>query len=150
MKRFEFRLESLLNLRRAAEESAKRAFGEVRTAADRQRDEAERAAEAEARAKDEMRSAQSGLELCVADLLAHQRHVAALGKRAGTERSRLGDLEAALEKARGALAAAMKDRKVLDRLRERRAAEWQAEMLKDEQRAADEASSAARQAGGAR
>jgi flagellar protein FliJ len=150
MKRFTFRLESLLNLRRSAEESAKRAFGLARQAVDRQLAEVRLCEEAETTAKSELRAAQQARELRVADLLAHQRHLAALGKRAGVEKQRLGELQAAAEKARAALASSMKDRKALDRLRERRAAEWTVEVLKDEQLAIDEASASSRAAGGLR
>lgn len=150
MKRFEFRLDSLLNLRRMAEDGAKRAFGEARMAAERQREQAGRTAADEAMAMRELREAQTGRDLRVADLLAHQRHVVAIARRLAAEKARLGECEAAAAKAREALAAAMKDRKVLDRLRERRAAEWQVEVLKDEQRAIDEASAASRAAGGSR
>lgn len=150
MKRFEFRLDSLLNLRRMAEDGAKRAFGEARTAAEKQREAVVRAAAEETKALGELRAAQTGRELRVADLLAHQRHVAAIARRVVAEKGRLGEMETAAGKAREALAAAMKERKVLDRLRERRAAEWQVEVLKDEQRAIDEASAASRAAGGVR
>ena len=150
MKRFAFRLESLLNLRRSAEESAKRAFGIARQAAEVQAAEVRRFEEAAQRAKSELRAAQGARELRIADLLAHQRHVAALERRAGTEKKHLGELEAASETARLSLAAAMRDRKALDRLRERRASEWTVDMLKDEQQAIDEASAASRAAGGLR
>ncbi|MEK7468284.1 MAG: flagellar export protein FliJ [Planctomycetota bacterium] len=150
MKRFEFRLESLLNLRRAAEEGAKRAFGIARQAADVQAGEVARFEEAESRAVTELRSAQGARELRVTDLLAHQRHIAALERRAGIERQRLAELRAASEKARALLSASMKERKALDRLRERRASEWTVEMLKDEQRSIDEASAASRASGGIR
>jgi len=150
MKRFEFRLESLLNLRRSTEEAAKRAFGIARQAAELQAAEVKRFADAESRAKSDLRGAQGARELRVVDLLAHQRHVAALSRRTGAEKQRLGELEAASEKARESLAASMRDRKALDRLRERRAAEWTVEMLKDEQRTIDETSAASRASGGLR
>ncbi|MCE9581653.1 MAG: flagellar export protein FliJ [Planctomycetes bacterium] len=148
MKRFEFRLESLVNLRRATEEAAKRAFGVARTAEERQATEVKRFEDAERRAVAELRGAQATGEVRVAELLAHQRHLGALARRVAAEKVRLGELKGEVTKTRAALVAAARDRKALDRLRERRLAEWTVEMLKDEQRALDEASSAARMAGG--
>lgn len=141
MKRFEFRLESLLGLRRHAEESAKRAFGAARSAADRQAEDVKRFEAAEAEAKTGLRGASGATELRIADVLAHQRFVAAQARRAASERKRLADLDAAAAKAREAFVAASRDRKALDRLRERRESEWSAEALKDEQKALDEAAS---------
>jgi flagellar FliJ protein len=148
MKRFEFRLETLLNLRRATEEAAKRAFGVARMAAGKQAAEVKRFESSERLAVDELRASQASGEVRVADLLAHQRHLAALARRVAAEKARLAELQGEVEKKRAALIASAKDRKALDRLRERRVSEWTVEMLKDEQRALDEASSAARMAGG--
>ena len=150
MKRFAFRLESLMKLRAAAEDAAKRVFGAARKAAEQQAGEVKRFELSETLAKSEMRSAQGTGEVRVADLMAHQRYLVVLGRRVAAERTKLAERESEATKARESLIVASRDLKTMERLRERRLGEWTVDMLKEEQRELDEASSAARMAGGLR
>ncbi len=147
MKRFSFRLSPVLRLRRAAEQEALRNLGDARRGRDAAAESARTRLEEEQAAKVEQSAAQRPGGLAVPTLLAHQRHVAAAGRRVFEARAALAAQDAALEEARLAWIAASRDRKAMDRLRERRESAWVAEGLREEQKTIDEAAS---RAGGAR
>lgn len=138
MKRFAFRLESLLNLRRAAEDQARRAWADARRAAAVQQAAVVELQTQERLARLEQAEAQKRPELSVAEMLGHQRYQVALARRAQSARARLAELELAATKARDALVEASRATKTLEKLREKKHAEWTREFLKQEQMAIEE------------
>lgn len=138
MKRFSFRLESLLNLRRAAEDQARRAWADARRAAAVQQAAVVELQTQERLARLEQAESQKRPELSVAELLGHQRHQVALAKRVQSARTRLAELELAATQARDALVVASRALKILEKLREKKLSEWKVEFLKQEQSALEE------------
>lgn len=146
MRRFEFRLDPVLNLRRAAEDAAKRAYADARRAAALQAAALADLQAAERRAKDDLRDAQRARELRVDNLMAHQRFTFSLARSIAAARRKLAELETAANAARDALVAAARDRKALEKLRERRHQEWTADSLREEQKILDEIGQSVRSA----
>ncbi|HEX7898198.1 MAG TPA: flagellar export protein FliJ [Planctomycetota bacterium] len=144
MSAFRFRLERLLEIRRAKEEVAQRDFAE-----------AARAAQAEARAlaallaeEEESKRASRELRRGPLDLAAlrlQEGYLSAVDKRVRASRGRLLELQAAEAGKRRALVEAMKAVKVLERFRERKLAEWILSADRDERKVLDEAAHAARE-----
>ena len=138
MKRFAFRLEAVLELRRAAEDAAKLAFANARRAADAQAAVHAGLQAAERRAKDDLAGTQRAGVIRVADLLIHHSFIASIARRTAAAKQRLSELEGETLKARDAVVAASRDRKALDKLREHRHAGWVKDGLREEQKALDE------------
>jgi flagellar FliJ protein len=73
-------------------------------------------------------------------LAAHRRYLAATQRRALEIAQQMATVQKSLDAARSALAAAALDRKILDKLREKQLAAWQAESARRENLALDELS----------
>ncbi|HEX8915642.1 MAG TPA: flagellar export protein FliJ [Humisphaera sp.] len=132
MARFKFTLDAVLKQRKLVEDQKQRAFGEV------QRRYA--AMEAELRAMDdEVKRATEDLRdnhlvgrISVDYLAAHRRFTMAMQRKALAHAERMSPVKAELEAARAALIEAAKQRKILEKLREKREADWKvAEARKD-------------------
>ncbi|MGE4426875.1 MAG: flagellar export protein FliJ [Solirubrobacteraceae bacterium] len=136
--RFRFRLDPVRSVRRRAEESAQAALADAMRA---ERAAADRLAAAHALADDARRTAADARRsggLCGAQLRAQElwigRTVDETGQRALDVDRRRTDTEAR----RDVLAAASRDRQVLDRLRDRRARDHRVEQERLEQQRLDE------------
>jgi flagellar FliJ protein len=132
MARFKFNLDGVLRQRKLVEEAKQRAFAEV------QRRYAE--LEAELRAMDDaVRQATEDLRknhlvgsIDVDFLAAHRRFTIGMQDKAIRHAEKMAPVRADLEAARAALVEAAKQRKILEKLRERKQAEWAtAEARKD-------------------
>ena len=141
---FRFRLERLLELRRAKEAVARRAFAEASRAA---REEAARlaaiGAEEEA-LKGMSRNARTGA-LDLTALRLAEGYLGALERRARAARERLAELSRAEAEKRRALAEAVRGVKALERFRARKLAEWSRAADREEVRVLDEAAAARRE-----
>lgn len=138
MSAFRFRLERLLEVRRAKEDVAQRDFAEASRAL---REETRRltallAEEEEVKAAS--RDARRG-PLDLAALRLHEGYLGAVDRRVRATRERLLELGRAEAEKRRALVEAMKGVKVLERFRERKLAEWTRTRERDERKALDEA-----------
>jgi flagellar FliJ protein len=134
---FRFRLERLLEIRRAREEAAQRAHAEARRAVD---DESRRLA-ALVEEEDAGRRASRDLRRGVLDLASLQIQEIvqnALERRIRTSRERLAELQRAELDMRLTLTEAMKAVKVLERVREKRLAEWTRARDVEERKTLDE------------
>ncbi len=134
---FRFRLERLLDLRRAKEGAAQRALAEARRAVE---EEARRLAELLAEEEQGRRAARE-LRQGVLDLGALRRQDGyhdAIERRIRTSRERLRELGTIEQEKRQALTEAMKAVKVLERVRERRLAEWTRAEEREERKFLDE------------
>ncbi|MDH3223828.1 MAG: flagellar export protein FliJ [Gemmatimonadota bacterium] len=137
MRGFRFRLERVLDLRAAAEEEMGRRVADARRAAGRARSVVDRILRSELALRERVGEALRGtrsvgsvqnLEV-VREQLARQRLVA---------EAELVDAEVALREAVENHRKAHREREILDRLRTRRAAEWQVEERRREQSVLDE------------
>lgn len=134
---FRFRLERLLDLRRAKEGAAQRALADARKAVE---EETLRLAELLAEEEEGRRTSrglrQGRLDLDVLQL--QEGHRQAIERRIRTSRERLLELGKAEQEKRLALTEAMKAVKVLERVRERRLAEWTRAGEREERKFLDE------------
>lgn len=135
MRRFEFSLQKVLDYRQRREEQALRAF-----------------AEAQAQLAHEqalLESLQHEREAClhrsqrrhrlkVQMLTVEQTYLSALEERIEEQRERVAQAQRLLEERRAALLEAQRERKALERLREKQYEQWRQEMLRVEQNALDE------------
>lgn len=137
MRRFRFSLERVLQVAALRERLATQEFAAAmrRLAAER---EGLRAAEERRRwAQDELERQTRGVIETTAVLFTAG-YIRALTAEIEDRRARVAEAARAAEEKRQALLAQMKARKALERLRERRLAEYQAEALREEQRDIDE------------
>lgn len=141
---FRFRLERLLELRRAKEGVAQRDFAEARRAVlEETRRLTALLAEAEEVKRASRESRRGTLDL--AALRIQEGYLGAAERRAWACRERLAALGQAEAEKRRALVEAMKGVKALERFRERKLAEWTRARELEERKALDEAGAARRE-----
>lgn len=137
-KRYEFRYETLLRLRRQREDERKRVVAarlrEIRTLEDRRATLENRIREQTEQVRDALRSSTLNLD----DLKLSRHWVIRLRRGVLETDEAIKTHRAVLSKERQHLAEAAKDKKVLERLKERRLAEYMAEMDRREQLELDE------------
>jgi len=137
MKRFTFKLDRVLNYRVALEEEKKRHLADAQRAVVTQ-EEHIRIIESEiGRQMSELR-ARSLASVDVGDLVVRRRYVSYLRSALSSAYEALELLKGQLEARREELVAASKDRKVLERVRERRFGEYLYEQDREEQKFIDE------------
>lgn len=135
--KFEFRLQPLLDRRQRLEEEKQRRFAACRRAADECAGELERLGHAwQQGLRQLVESARLGP---AADLRLRDGHLGALEAALVDERLRRSDLEAACERAREELIFANRSRRVIQKLKERRARAFEAEETRREELELDEA-----------
>lgn len=138
MSRFHFNLQGVLRQRKLVEEQRQRAFAEVQA----------RYASLEADLNamdDQVRAATDDLRqnhligrVDVNYLAAHRRFTLAMGRKALDHAGRMAEVKKAVDAARAALVEAAKGRKILEKLREKRLADWAADQARRETAASDE------------
>ena len=138
MARFVFQLDGVLRQRKLAEEQEQRELAVV---------EAEMTAlEAQLRALDQsvqsttadIRTNHLTGRLDLNFLAAHRRYIAATQRKALDLAERMAAVKVRLDASRKALAEAAKERKIIEKLREKREAEWKAAQARKEMAALDE------------
>jgi flagellar FliJ protein len=138
MPRFLFNLQGVLRQRKLVEDQRQREFAEVQRAYV--------AMETELKAMgDEVRAATEDLRqnhligrISVDYLAAHRRFTLAMQRKALEHATNMAEVKKKLDAARAALVEAAKQRKILDKLKERRQADWQADQNRRESAATDE------------
>lgn len=138
MARFVFQLEGVLRHRRNVELERQRDVAKVQaqmTALDAQL----RALDAEVTAAtDDVRQNRLVGKIDLQFLAAHRRYQAATQRKAMEIVERMGAVQVQLNEARGRLAEAAKERKVIEKLRERQEEAWRAELRRKEAAVTDE------------
>lgn len=135
MRRFEFSLQKVLDYRQRREEQALRAFAEAQAQLAQERAVLESLLhEREAC----LRRSQRRHRLMMSMLTVEQTYLSALEERIVVQRERVTQAERLLEERRQALLEAQRERKALERLREKQYEQWRQEMLRVEQKALDE------------
>jgi flagellar export protein FliJ len=138
MKRFAFRLQRLLELRARAERLEAAAMGAAMRVEDRQRRALAELEAAERRAA-EQAAAQSSAGPATAGQRAHLDLAReSLGRHAEQAGGDVADAAARTEEARAAWGLRRKDRRAVERLRERRLEAWREEGSREEQRTMDD------------
>ena len=139
MPRFTFKLDGVLRLRRRAEKDAQRALAARLADAGRMEDELRQLNSGLVGATNELRDGRLTGPIDVAYLTAHRRYTADVARRGTAVMTRLAAAQRACDEARSALGEAVKQRRVLELLREKHEAQWKAERARREQVEADDA-----------
>ncbi|MCS6948885.1 MAG: flagellar export protein FliJ [Armatimonadota bacterium] len=135
MRRFEFSLQQVLEYRQRREEQMLRAFAEAQAQLAHERSVLDRLlTEREACLYRSQRQNRLTIEI----LTVEQNYLSALEERIEVQRERVAQAERTLEERRQALIEAQRERKALERLREKQYEQWRQEMLRAEQKALDE------------
>lgn len=137
MKRFTFRLERLLKLRRTFEREQAKTLGRVIQAEERERENREQQEVRHAEARRQL--AELSPEGTRAGLLVNlERSVRAIGKQADAARETHRRAVEQVTHERERYTEVRKDRRTLERLREKKRADWETETTRQEQAAIDE------------
>ena len=138
MKRFQFRLQRVLDAKRLKEEIRKKELGEAK----QQRSKGERQLTAYVEMKqsyeEEMRKTQSSPTFRVAELVTHNQYISWTRSAIITQRSRVATLVYRVEEKRSALVEASKEKKALENLKTRRYTDYRKEFGRTAQRFLDE------------
>ena len=137
MKRFEFSLQKVLNLREFEEDQAKNELGKA--IAESERIKAELEYVALKRVENNKARAQT---TDMNEMMAIERFIVRLDLRKEELLEELAKAELVIEQKRQLFAEAMKNRKVVTKLREKKEAEYKADALKAEEAAIDDITSA--------
>lgn len=141
MKRFEFSLEAVLQQRKWAEEQRQRELGVHLAEMARLEGELRRLDGSVREASEELRSGHLTGRIDLSFLAAHRRFLLATQRNAGVVLEEMGQVRVRIERARALLVEASKARKVVEKLRERRLAEWKQGVMKAEQEETDDVNS---------
>jgi len=135
--RFTFKLDAVLEQRRHAEHHRQRAMAAAQHKVLRLQAELDAMAAMKRASAAELRA--TGRRLTAATLAAHQQFAAAMRQKAATLNRQIAEAQLEMDLAQSALLEAAKQRKVIEKLREREQARWLADQRRREQHHADEA-----------
>jgi flagellar FliJ protein len=135
MRRFVFSLQKVLEYRQRLEEQAIRAFAEAQAQLMHEQAVLHKLL---IEREECLRRSHRRQHLSVELLAVEQTYLSALEERIEQQRQRVAEAEKVLEEKRQALIGAQRERKTLERLREKQYEEWRQEWLRTEQKALDE------------
>jgi len=135
MRRFVFSLQKVLEYRQRLEEQAIRAFAEAQAQLMHEQAVLHKLL---IEREECLRRSHRRQHLSVELLAVEQTYLSALEDRIEQQRQRVAEAEKVLEEKRQALIEAQRERKTLERLREKQYEEWRQEWLRTEQKALDE------------
>jgi flagellar FliJ protein len=135
MRRFVFSLQKVLEYRQRLEEQAIRAFAEAQAQLMHEQAVLHKLL---IEREECLRRSHRCQHLSVELLAVEQTYLSALEERIARQRQRVAEAEKVLEEKRQALIEAQRERKTLERLREKQYEEWRQEWLRTEQKALDE------------
>jgi flagellar FliJ protein len=135
MRRFVFSLQKVLEYRQRLEEQAIRAFAEAQAQLMHEQAVLHKLL---IEREECLRRSHRRQHLSVELLAVEQTYLSALEERIEQQRQRVAEAEKVLEEKRQALIEAQRERKTLERLREKQYEEWRQEWLRTEQKALDE------------
>lgn len=137
MRAFRFPLEPVLSYRRQVEEARKRDFAQAHRAVIEHQQALQRLYAEESTAQADLRT-MAATQLNIQDVLAQRRYLTAIARRITQGREQLQKRMQEQTLARAAYLQASRDRRVLERLRERRWEEYRVLVRRDEQKEMDE------------
>lgn len=135
MRRFEFSLQKVLDYRQRREEQAIRAFAEAQAQLMHEQAVLHRLL---IEREECLRRSHRRERLTVELLDVEQTYLSALEERIETQRERVAEAERMVEQRREGLIEAQRERKALERLREKHYEQWRQEMLRAEQNTLDD------------
>ncbi|MEW6379319.1 MAG: flagellar export protein FliJ [bacterium] len=135
MKRFH--LQSVLEYRQSLEEEAQREFSELQSNLVREVELGSRIQGQIAAWQEKFRGRQHQ-SIYSAEIDLYQKFLSFLTDEAARQREKIRSLELAVEEKRQILLEARKEKKIMDRLKEKTLSLWEKEMLKEEQKTLDE------------
>jgi flagellar FliJ protein len=138
MARFVFRLEPVLRQRQRAEQEAKRELAHRQARLVELQNDLKKLDDALRQASDDMRDNHLTGKLNMNFLAAHRRFVNAMHRQGLNLVQKIAAAQRSVDEARHALAEAAKQRKVIEKLREKQLARWQDEQNRKETAANDE------------
>lgn len=139
MRRFEFSLQKVLDYRQRREEQAIRAFAEAQAQLLHEQAVLHKLV---VEREECLRRSHRRQRLTVDLLDVEQTYLSALEERIEAQRERVAEAEKVLEERQEALIEAQRERKALERLREKHYEQWRQEILRIEQKALDELATA--------
>jgi len=135
MRRFVFSLQKVLEYRQRLEEQAIRAFAEAQAQLMHEQAVLHKLL---IEREECLRRSHRRQHLSVELLAVEQTYLSALEERIEQQRQRVAEAEKVLEEKRQALIEAQRERKTMERLREKQYEEWRQEWLRTEQKALDD------------
>ncbi len=135
MRRFEFSLQKVLDYRQRREEQAIRAFAEAQAQLMHEQAVLHKLL---IEREECLRRSHRRQHLAVDLLDVEQTYLSALEERIELQRERVAEAERVVEEKREALIEAQRERKALERLREKHYEQWRQEMLRAEQKVLDD------------
>lgn len=141
MPRFEFNLEAVLKQRNWLERDRQRALGALLARMGQLESELQSLDESVKTSAEDLRAGHLTGPIDLAFLAAHRRFMLATGRKAREVMQRMALVARQVAEARGLLIEASRARKVVDKLRERKLAEWKTRLIRSEQQETDDISS---------
>jgi flagellar FliJ protein len=138
MARFKFQLEGVLEHRRNVEEEKQRALAKVSGEMHRLENELRELDRLATGATADLRENRLVGRLDMSFLAAHRRFTGSVQRRAIALAQKMALVQREIEKARGALAEAAKQRKIIEKLRERQFSRWQEQRKRAENEELDD------------
>jgi flagellar FliJ protein len=138
MAKFDFQLEAVLKHRKNREQEKQRALAVVQGELTKLHNELMALDQSVKSANDDMRQNHLTGKLDLVFMAAHRRFLVATQMRAGELIQQMTGVQRQVDAARKELAAAAKDRKVIEKLRERQHARWAADIARKETAEMDE------------
>jgi len=138
MARFVFSLEAVLRQRKHVEEERQRAFAVVQAQMSTMQNELKAMGSEMQRALEDLRQNHLTGKIDLAFLAAHRRFTAAMQRKAVTLTQRIALFQRQVDEARAALAEAAKNRKAIEKLREKQFEQWRADLHRKELAELDE------------
>jgi flagellar FliJ protein len=132
MARFVFGLEAVLRQRKHVEEEKQRAFAAVQAQMAAMQNELKSINDGMQTASDDLRKNHLTGRIDMSFLAAHRRFTIAVQRKAMTLMQRIALFQRQVDEARAALAAAAKDRKAIEKLREKQHERWRGEQMRKE------------------
>ncbi|MBI4531215.1 MAG: flagellar export protein FliJ [Candidatus Latescibacteria bacterium] len=138
MKRFQFRLQRVLDAKQLQEEIRKKELGEAKQHLHDGEHQLVTYLEMKQCSEEELRTTQSSPTVLVGDLVIHNRYISWTRSAIATQRSRVATLTHRVEERRSALVDAAKEKKTLENLKAKRFATHRKESGRASQRFLDE------------
>lgn len=141
MPKFEFNLQAVLTVREHAEKERQRALGVLLAQMKSLEDELTALDQANKSSAEDLRDSRLIGPIDLAFLAGHRRYVLANERKARTVLQKMALLQREIEQARALLVEAARDRKVVEKLRERKLDAWRQNLARMEQQEIDEVGS---------
>lgn len=139
MKRFNFRLKKVLKHREIVENLRKEKLGKAKSELKKERDLLRKMEDTRRRTREELKERRSNL-ISLPEALIYETYLERMDEEVGLQTTKAAQLSQKVEKTRQDLIEASQEKKIVEKLKERREEEYSNEMKRFEQGISDEAS----------